>query len=524
MKNTILFAALFLAAASLNAQSFQKTYGGRFADLMGYSLAATSDKGFLFTGSGKSVNGAANANILLIRTNNSGDTLWTRSFGGAYADDGYYAMETADSGYLVGGDTYSFGAGRSDAYVLRTDKKGKLLWSKTYGGAGSEDITGAIQTADGGFLLLGSTSSYGAGDFDIYLLRINASGDTLWTKTIGGPKADFGLCLRVTADKGFIISGYTQSFGAGEDDALLLKLDTDGQLQWMKTYGGKSSDAGSSVLQTADGGFLLSGKTHSFQNPVDGDAYLVRTDNNGDTLWTRQYGESNGTEWAHDAAESSTGELLVTGDTYSFGAGHSDVYLLRTDQNGNVLGSKTYGTASFDYGRSIWQDTDGSYVIGGQSSGFGDGDLDLYLIKEERFNGNETCNQQWAATASFPTPTHSSSVFPLVSGTTTIINNPATLTGAGMQYESLCLAATALQEPAKGQPINIFPNPATGIFTVSLNKAQRILVYDLNGNIVYREEQQRLVHQLDLSWIPKGIYILRSGADGEQKGTVLQLK
>ncbi len=206
------------------------------------------------------------------------------------------------------------------------------LWTRTYGGTEYDHGCSVQKCAGSGFIIAGCTFSFGASRSDVYLIRIEPNGDTLWTKTYGGTYWDDGNSVQECTDRGFIIAGYTESFGAGSDDVYLIRTNADGDTLWTKTYGGTNSDGGSSVQECAGGGFIIAGYTKSFGAGSD-DVYLIRTNANGDTLWTRTYG---GTAWdcGYSVQEYASGGFIIAGGTYSFGAGKKDVYLIRVSETG----------------------------------------------------------------------------------------------------------------------------------------------------------------------------------------------
>ena len=284
---------------------------------------------------------------------------WTRTYGGIGFDFGREVQETEDGGFIIVGWTNSFGAGDYDVYLIRTDANGDTLWTKTYGGTDYDWGYSIQQMEDGGFIIVGGTNSFGAGDYDVYLIRTDANGDTLWTKTYGGADREWGYSIQQTEDGGFIVAGFTRSFGAGGSDVYLIRTDANGDALWIKTYGGVNSDWGNSIQQTKDGGFIIVGGTNSF-GAGDYDVYLIRTDANGDTLWTRTYGSADYDDCGASVQQTKDGGFIIVGGTRSFGAGDYDVYLIRTDANGDTLWTRTYGSADYDdYGASVQQTEDG---------------------------------------------------------------------------------------------------------------------------------------------------------------------
>jgi hypothetical protein len=178
----------------------------------------------------------------------------------------------------VTGRTYSFGADSFDVFLIKTDANGNLQWAKTYGGTNWDDASSVQQTSDGGYIVTGRTYSFGADSFDVFLIKTDANGNLQWAKTYGGTNWDDAFSVQQTSDGGYIVTGFTASFGAGTWDAFLIKTDADGNVQWAKTYGGTGLEWASSVQQTSDGGYIVAGYTELFGT---GDAFLVKTDANG---------------------------------------------------------------------------------------------------------------------------------------------------------------------------------------------------------------------------------------------------
>ena len=311
--------------------TFERTYGGISSD-GGYSVAQTVDGGYIVTGFTVPFP-AANRDVYLIKTDEAGDTVWTRTYGGSDDEDGYFVAQTADGGYIIAGRTQSFGAGAYDMYLIKTDGVGDTAWTRTFGGPIEDEARSVAQTADGGYIVAGFTGSFGAGARDVYLVKTDSSGDMVWTRTYGGSDDDYGSSVALTSDGGYIITGYTGSFGAGEYDVYLIKADGGGDTVWTRTYGGPGSDWGYSVAAGA-GGYIIAGMTTSFGAGYY-DVYLIKTDAAGDTVWTRTYG---GLEWdsGHSVAPTADGGDIVTGFTESFGAGNDDVYLIKTNADGWV--------------------------------------------------------------------------------------------------------------------------------------------------------------------------------------------
>jgi len=390
MKFSLVFHLSFLSILLfLSSQFFSqapdtlwtKTFGGVYGDV-GHSVQQTTDGGYIISGFTNSI--AGNSDLWLIKTDGSGDTLWTKTYGGSNSDWSRSIQQTTDGGYIVAGTTESFGAGLPDFWLIRTDASGDTLWTKTFGGYNFEDCYSIQQTTDGGYILVGETHSFSAGMGDVWVIKTNASGDTLWTKALGGIYWDVGSSVQQTSEGGYIISGTKNSLGGvNGGDVWLIKTDASGDTLWTKTYGGNYEDYGYSVRQTTDGGYIITGYKDAFGMGTNSDVWLIKTDASGDTLWTKTYG-GNLHDGGHSVQQTMDGGYIITGikDSYD-GINGSNLWLLKTDSFGDSLWTKTYGGSNTDAGGSVQQTTDGGYILAGFTKSFGAGNEDVWLIKIE---------------------------------------------------------------------------------------------------------------------------------------------
>ncbi|MCH7965298.1 MAG: T9SS type A sorting domain-containing protein [Bacteroidetes bacterium] len=429
IKMSFIFGCSLFLSYVLTAQvTFQKTFGGMSTDYA-YSVQQTKDEGYIIAGYTLSF-GEGNRDAYLIRTDVNGETLWTKTYGGSNTDYAWTIQQTKDDGFIIGAHSGSFGAGSHDVYLIKTDLIGNVIWSRVYGGSNADGAYSLQQTTDGGFIIGAHVNSFGAGLHDVYLIKIDNSGDTLWTKTFGGSGEDRFRELHQTADGGFILVSETLSFGAGNSDVYLVKTDSIGNLIWTKTYGGNSSDYGYSVRQTTDGGYIIAGYTQSF-GAGGTDVYIIKTDNSGNLVWTKSYGGSSA-DYGYSVRQTTDGGYIIVGYTESFGEA-GDVYLIRIDSNGDLIWSKVFGGLQTDYGWSVRQTIDGGFIIAGYTRSFGSGNEDVYLIKTDQL-GNSGCNESIAATTWDNTPTIVNNSTPTITGgggqintTTTIVNEAATI-------------------------------------------------------------------------------------------------
>ena len=328
--------AYLVKTDALGKTLWTKQYGGRGSE-EGLCIRETYDGGFIITGYTNS-HGAGKTDVYLIRTNSTGDTLWTRTYGGVGLDQGNSVWETKDKGYIIAGETYSYGRGTVNAYLIKVKESGDTSWSRVYGGNGIEQGNSVQQTADGGYIITGRTNSFGAGDYDVYLIRADKEGNKIWMQTFGGTGSEEGMSVTQTKDGGYIITGYTESYGAGGIDVYLVRADKDGNQVWTKTFGGKTDDYGMAVQQTHEGGFVIAGYTNSFGRGVE--AYLIRTDENGNVKWANTFGDDSD-DYGNSVDQTDDGGFVIGGSTViSPEEGEKlektkNVYLIKTDATGN---------------------------------------------------------------------------------------------------------------------------------------------------------------------------------------------
>jgi hypothetical protein len=344
-----------------------KTYGG-IDDDRGYSVQQTIDGGYVIAGRTTSF-GAGGIDVYLIKTDSLGDTLWTKTFGGVSSDIARSVQQTSDCGYIIAGGTMSFGAGSWDVWLLKTDANGDTLWTWTYGSTGGDYGESAQETIDGGYIIVGSKWTSGT-DCDLLLAKLNENGDTLWTKTYSGSNYACGCAVQQTSDSGYIVAGVISH------NVWLIKTDENGNIIWQKTYSGDTEQYPIDVQQTTDSGYIVVGVIGGW--PRDG--YVIKTDSCGDTLWTKRLiGE--GHEGVASVQEIYDGCYIIAGWTESYGVGNRDFYVIKMNEDGDTLWTKTYGGTDYDCGHSIQVTSDDGYIIAGVTYSFGAGGADVYLIK-----------------------------------------------------------------------------------------------------------------------------------------------
>lgn len=359
-------------------ESWNKTFGGTALD-WGWSVQETLEGGLIIAGETVSF-GSGGYDAWLIKTDINGNETWNKTFGGSVKDGGRSVIQTNDGGFIIGGYVDSYGYPGHDVWLIKTDDNGLEEWSSIFGGLLSDASFSVQQTSDGGYIALGYVDSYGAGNHDIWLIKTDMYGNEEWNKTYGTFEWDSGYSAYQTDDDGFIIIGTTKSYGSGGQDAWLIKTDIYGNELWNKTFGGTDNDWGSAVVITDDGGYLLTGDTHSY-GPGGYDLWLIKTDNYGNEQWRRIYGDSSSDDTGYSIKKTSDGGYIVTGTKTSFASGLSDVWLIKTDDDGFIQWNLTFDGGMDDWGYSVDETSDGGYIITGLTNSYGLGDYDLWLIK-----------------------------------------------------------------------------------------------------------------------------------------------
>jgi hypothetical protein len=308
--------------------SWSETFGGTEDD-GGMDIRQTPDGGFIIVGYTESY-GAVQNDIYLLKTDNSGDSLWANRFGGDSTDIGRSVYLTSDGGFLITGQTYLFGPGEMDAIVIKTDSLGEESWSSTFGGLAGEIDDGfdALETDDGGYLAVAKKGAYGPDPEDVWLIKLDENGDSLWTRFYGDEFVDRGLSLLRLSSGNYLIAGFAYSFLSESYDVYSVIIDENGELLHSNTYGGFDTDLGIGAYPTFDGGSIISGYTRSFSQGED-DAYLVKIDQTAEMQWDYSFGGEE-IDISTSCVQASDGGYLLTGYTYSFG-NTADIFLIKLE-------------------------------------------------------------------------------------------------------------------------------------------------------------------------------------------------
>ncbi|MBL8027307.1 MAG: LamG domain-containing protein, partial [Fibrobacteres bacterium] len=336
-----------------NYITWKKTIGTPDAEL-GMAVQRTLDGGYIITGTHQ-----ANSidDLYLLKTDSNGTEEWSKHFYGPARAFGYSVVATSDGGYIVAGSLKT-ATGNEDILIIKTDAVGDKIWEKTYGTAGYDEAVHNIKsTNDGGFILVGSAGG------DVYVMKLYQNGDSAWTKSFNlgssPPNYDAGNSIEQTSDGGYIIAAYT-TWNVGGNDAYVIKLDQSGNKTWDKVFILADHQELYSIEQTVDGGYIATG----YNSTNSGAIYIMKLNNNGDTTWTKSI-DGVSTERSYSVKQTSDGGYVIAGETLSEGSGLNDGYIIKTNSDGTVLWARTYGTSNNDYFRDLQLTTDGGFIIVG---------------------------------------------------------------------------------------------------------------------------------------------------------------
>lgn len=442
----------------------------------------------------------------------SSQTYFQKTYPASLDQEGQDVVATPDGGYLIAGYTNTSVLYDCDVLVIKTDAFGNKVWSKTYGGNKPDFPYHMLPTTDGNYLLIGYSQSYGGGDMDILLIKIDPAGNALWSKTYGGTGNEFGRDITATSDGNYIIAG--SSFVSGQNlNANLIKIDPAGTVIWSKYYGGSGNDFGCAIKQCSDGGYIMLGQTFSY-GVGNGDAYLVKTDAAGDTLWTKTFGGSQTDEGVSLTVNSDNGFTFLVRD--SSGAGKDiDVRIIRTNSSGSVIWNKLYGGTQKDTPKMIQPTSDGGYVLAAISRSFGWINPDMWIVK-----CTSTGDTTWTRHYGGVNHEHCYTVRELSDGSYIAVGKTDSY---GPDTDPILLKinsngtmAVGIPEFAAKSTIHLYPNPNSGYLNLDLGNfnAKKITVTDILGIEVFSKEiENENILTIQLEDKKRGVYFVKSDSE-----------
>jgi len=455
----LIFLTLFFSGIpEIHSQiTFEQHYGGTDDDI-GQCVKQTQDSGYIFCGYSRSA-GAGDYDLYVIRTDEFGDTLWTRTMGGPGYDAGYSLVITPDNGFLICGTFFQPGKAHSDIWLVRLNPSGDTLWTKSNFSATNSVAYDVQLTSTNGYILTGSRDDAG-GTGHMFLMETDVNGDSLWLRDYPFWAASGGNSVITTNDDGFLICGYIDRDTPSWNRNLgLVKTNNQGDTLWTTQFGGLAYEMGWSVCENPSGGYLAAGYTTGF-GASTGDLYFVKISMIGELEWQSHFGKS-GLDIAYDVTTTSDLHYIASGITAEQGSELQEAWLIKLDQGGDTVWTQSFGGFRKSYGYSVQQTKDEGFVFCGSTNASGTNLYDVLLVKTNEEGGVITSNLS-------------------------NLSNPSNL-------------------------LTVYPNPSDAIFTISnLKDAKRISVLSLSGKIILEKlvsEQQDF--SIDLTGFPSGIYLLK---------------
>ena len=486
--------------------------------------------------------------------------LLEKNYGGAASEFAYSIQQTSDGGYFVvgytasstSGDVSGANRGSNDGWVVKLDAAGAITWQKNYGGTANDTFYAGQQTSDGGYVVTGyvassangNVSGVNKGSGDVWVVKLDATGNISWEKNYGGASVDEGVFIRQTIDGGYIVAGDTMSSvsldvtgtNKGSQDAWVLKLDASGNITWQKNYGGSGVDVLQSLQETTDGGYILAGNTTSSAsgdvsgaNKGSNDVWVVKLDASGNITWQKNYGGSGADTCKSIQKTSDGGYVLVAttassanGEVTGISKGGNDVWVVKLDATGAISWQKNYGGSGADTGASIQQHTDGGYILvagtassaSGDMSGISKGGNDVWAIKtdstgtiswQKNFGGSGSDVAQSMQITSDGNYIVSGYTSSSVSGDVSGINKGLN------DFWVLKFGNPSLgTENVKVSNINMSPNPAKDFVTISnLTKGADVALFDMTGKLLYQTKSFGTTLTINTSSYKNGMYLVK---------------
>lgn len=432
---------LFLIfSTGLSAQTNFYNHIGDSGDDIAYSIINTDDGNLMLTFS-TSTSASSDDNIALVKLTEDGNLIWKKVYGGSARDFPRSLIQTSDGGFAILASTYSYGSGHEDFLLIKTDVSGNIQWSKTYGGPQEERAFTLKQTPDGGYIMGGSTQSYGYGFRDAYMVKTDANGNAEWSTSLGGGQAENCFTIQITSEGNYLLTGSEYSFGPGPWGFWIIELDQFGQVNWIKTYGGSGEEHSRIIEKTNDGNYLIFTHTTSF-GAGNWDYLVTKVTPDGDLLWSKTYGGPQ-SDFTGSVVKKANGNFLILGHTESFGEGAADIGVIEINQNGEIVWAKTYGTPAneklpFGVDFIAAPVSDGGLVIIGHTTGGTIGNTDVMIIKTNASGENDCIGEDFAPVVS--TPALSENLISVAPISGVIYNNASvSLPSENIQLEEQCI-------------------------------------------------------------------------------------
>ena len=482
----------------VSQSTFARVYGGDDHD-WAVSIAQAQDRGFVVAGSSWGFSSVW-IDLMLLKLSPSGTIDWAVTCRGDGPEWASGVFQSPDGGYAIVGHTRSFGAQMTDLLVVKLRPAGDLEWARMIGWEDHDYASGAIQASDSGYAVTGGRHR-GPEGWDLVLLKLSGAGDLEWARTIDGGGLDYGESVIQAADGGFVVAGWTLSLGAGRSDFLVARFSPDGTPEWTRAYGGPEHDAAKAIVQAMDGGFVVAGETWGFDAGTS-DILLVKIAADGSFEWGKTYG-GPGIDRAISLVGTPDGGYVVSGETRGFGAGGYDLLVMKLDSSGDLEWAETFGGAYSDSVGQVILLADSGFAIVGSTGSWGAGLSDIFVLRLPADGSYPGCVVPCEPTVADVTPSENAPVF--IAGASGF-----SITGVNPLVNPCSPSATdicppSVEESCGDQPgpgVTCSPIPGGALFNSSM--ATSIEIYAVDGRLVYSGELKQGQNRIVLN---RGVYV-----------------
>lgn len=509
------------AQCSSSSITFQKTYGGS-ANERAHSIQPTSDGGYIVAGETTSF-GAGGKDWFVMKIDMNGVEQWTKTYGSTSDDDGFSITikQTSDLGFIVSGSTNGFGAGSfDDSYIIKLDNTGLIQWEKRITGSSYDRFRDVVELTNGDFLLTGSGLSFASGNMDAHLVRISSTGNLVWIKNIGTSGREHSQSIIELPGGNYLLSGntnITNNSSTNRANPFLIKTSNDGSVIWGKQYNLTTffTDFNETIL-LSDGNLLSVGETRS-SDAGSHDIFLIKTDTNGAIIWSNKYG-GTGNDIGVNVKENTNGELVISAFTDSYGNANQFL-IITTDNNGNIIWSKTYGGSNNDeldwWGKPMVVTATSEIIMTGGTMSFGAGNEDIYVVKTNEC-GESFCNEQIVTLTTTSISPTSSNFTVLTTSGGSLVNTSSTVNSISFAENTLCDSnlVSVIEISDIDNDLIVYPNPTVNYLNVKINNGleiQTIDIYNIAGQKVdtkYIQKTDDFI-QIDVKDLKEGLYFLK---------------
>lgn len=504
---------------SSTVTTFQKAYGGS-GNERAHSIQKTSDGGYVVAGETTSY-GAGDKDIFVLKIDVNGVEQWTKTYGSTFADDGFSITikQTSDLGFIVSGSTNGFGAGSyDDSYIIKINNTGTVQWEKRISGSSWDRFRDVVELSTGDFLLTGDDGSYSAGNLDAHVVKISSTGNLIWIKNLGTSFREHSQSIIELPNGNYLLSGNTcDNSSSNAAYPFIIKTTNSGTVIWGKEYNISTffTDINETIMLN-DGNLLNIGETRS-SDLANHDIFLLKTDTNGTVIWSKKYG-GTGNDIGVNIREKTNGELIISAFTGSFGNANQ-LLLINTDASGNAIWSKTYGGSSNDeldwWGKPMELLTTNEIIIAGGTMSYGAGNEDVYIVKTNEC-GESYCNEQTVTLTTTSLSVTDSNFNVLTTSGGSLVNTNSIVNTISFAENVLCdsnlVSVNTIIEVNKN--LIVYPNPTFDYLNVKINKGfeiQNIEIYSVTGQKVDTKSIDKTGEsiKIDISNLNEGFYFLK---------------